>query len=87
MRARSHAVSSRDTDQTRRAGGQGQRSRDVSLTTLFTTANRPPESYCILKSANGSVYWRDSHRRKQYDFDTEVRPARQCRRHVRLCGV
>eukprot|EP01147_Barroeca_monosierra_P003633 gene3633-6212_t len=31
---------------------------------------RPPETYCVLKTAENRVYWRDSHRRKQTDFDS-----------------
>ena len=40
---------------------------------IASPPSRPPESYCLLKGSDGQVYWRDSHRRKQYDFATMVR--------------
>lgn len=33
---------------------------------------RPPETYCVVKAPDGRLHFRDSHRRKQYDFSDLV---------------
>ena len=43
------------------------------LSRLVAPCHSPPESYCLLRAADGRIMLRDSHRRKQVDFDSTVR--------------
>lgn len=48
------------------------RSEKADTLEVAIVITRPPETYCVVQAEFGNVYFRDSHRRKQRDFQDWV---------------
>lgn len=51
-------------------GGAHDGADDLVDDGLAIVVTRPPETLCICRGKDGKVYFRDSHRKRQFDFDS-----------------